>query len=76
MKREKPMDDLVNNNKKFIENMEKRMEGVNVACNKEKIYEMNEKWNIDYKKQGYKFMSREKIFNEVVKKINKKIIII
>lgn len=34
---------------------------------------MNDKWKKDYKKKGYKFLSRENIFNEVSNILNEKI---
>ena len=33
----------------------------------EKMVKLNNKWKRDYKKQDYKFMSRENIYKSVVK---------
>lgn len=37
-----------------------------------KTIKQNNKWKKDYKKQGYKFMSRENIYKSVVKILNNK----
>lgn len=58
------MNDLVNNNELFIE-LTKR--SIDVNCNAKETIKMNKKWNKDYEKQGYKFMSRELIFKKVSK---------
>ena len=56
------MDDLVNNNGTFIKMVK---QGIERECSmKNNLWEIN-KWNKDYKKQGYKFMTRENIFNKV-----------
>lgn len=62
------MNELMNNNKEFIENMKKI---INNKCNIEKIKEINKKWMNEYKKQKYKIMPPEKIFNEIVNRLNK-----
>jgi len=62
------MDDLINNNKLFRK-LTKR--AIDIDCNKKEIVKENKKWNKDYKKQEYKFMSREDIFNEVSDILNK-----
>jgi len=62
------MNDLMNNNKKFIKGMKFAING---ACNIDNITKTNKKINNDYKKQDYKFMTRENIFNEVSNIIRK-----
>ena len=62
------MNDLINNNNKFIENITKI---INNDCNLKKIIKMNKLFNKDYKKMNYKFMSRENIYKSIVKIINK-----
>lgn len=39
--------------------------GYKNECSYNQVKKMNKKWNNDYKIQGYKFLSREKIFNSV-----------
>ena len=58
------MDDLVNNNEKFIKLFS---QAIKTECNAGKIIKINNKWNKDYKEQNYKFMSRENIFKQVCK---------
>ena len=36
-------------------------------CSLKKTIKLNTKWREDYKKQGYKFLSRENIFKNVIK---------
>ena len=36
------------------------------------MVKLNKKWEKDYKKQGYTFMSRENIYKSVVKILNNK----
>jgi uridine kinase len=62
------MNDLINNNNKFIENITKI---INNDCNLKKIIKMNKLFNKDYKKMNYKFMSRENIYKSIFKIINK-----
>ena len=62
------MNDLINNNKKFIDNITRI---INNDCNLSKIVKMNKLFNKDYKKMNYKFMSRENIYNSVLKIIIK-----
>jgi adenylate kinase family enzyme len=61
---EHAMDHLLNDNNRFIKIMK---EGFDYECNKKMILKMNDKWNKDYKKQGYKIMTREDIFDDVTK---------
>lgn len=62
------MDDLINHNDKFVKLTK---EYIDRECSAKNTIQMNKKWNHDYKQQGYKFMSREEIFNEVSKIIAK-----
>lgn len=62
------MKDLTENNARFIKGMKFAIDG---ACNLKNIIKENNKLNKDYKKNGYKFMSRENIFNDVIKILNK-----
>ncbi len=64
------MNDLINNNKKFVEIVKKAIER---ECGSKETVIMNKKWNKDYKNQGYKFMSREDIFKDVSKIITKQL---
>jgi len=58
------MNDMIHNNKKFISII---TNNVKRECNAPEIIQYNNKWNKDYKKQGYRFMSRENIYKSVVK---------
>ena len=62
------MDDLINNNKKFVKLTKDAIER---DCGKKEITKMNKKWNKDYKKQKYKFMTHENIFRNVSKLLYK-----
>ena len=64
------MDDLVRNNKRFVE---KFTEVVKIECSVRETTKINNKWKRDYKKQGYKFMPRENIYRAVVRILNKKL---
>ena len=57
------MDYLVSNNYKFIKNVSNAL---GEECNLKKTIKLNNKWRKDYKNQGYKFMSREKIFKDII----------
>lgn len=63
------MNDLVHNNKKFIELIK---QAIDFDCNEENILKNNDRWRKDYKNQSYKFMSRNKIFDAVSKIIQNK----
>ena len=54
----------MNNNKFFIKQITKLIKN---ECSMEKMVKLNNKWKRDYKKQDYKFMSRENIYKSVVK---------
>jgi adenylate kinase family enzyme len=58
------LNDLVKNNERFIK---KFSEAIKRECNAKEIIKQNKKWNKDYAKQGYKFMSRENIYSSIVK---------
>jgi energy-coupling factor transporter ATP-binding protein EcfA2 len=60
------MDYLVNNNEKFIKNVSNAIAD---ECNLKNTIKMNKKLNKYYKKQGYKFMSSDTIYKEIVKLI-------
>lgn len=60
------MNDLIHNNKKFIKLISK---SIDRECNASEIIADNDKWEKDYKNQGYKIISREDIYNEIVRKI-------
>ena len=63
------MDDLVKNNEKFVK---KFTEEIKIECSAKQTIKQNNKWKKDYKKQGYKFMSRENIYKSVVKILDNK----
>ena len=44
-------------------------EAIKQECSSKETIKLNKKWNRDYKKQGYKFMTRENIFKTVCKLI-------
>lgn len=60
------MNDLIKNNDKFIKLFS---EALKQECSLKKTIKLNKKWNKDYKKQGYKFMTRENIFKTICKLI-------
>ena len=65
------MDDLVKNNEKFIKLF---TEAIKIECSAKQTIKQNNKWKKDYKKQGYKFMPREKIFgiiSDIIEKVIK-----
>lgn len=53
------MNDLINNNEKFINTTTTE---INNDYNKKFIDKMNDKWNINYKNQTYIFMTCGEIF--------------
>ena len=61
------MNYLVNHNKKYIKNVSN---AIAEECNLKKTIKLNNKWRKDYKKQGYKFMTRENIYKSVVQLLN------
>ena len=56
------MNDLLNNNKKFIKMV---VGAIKTRCNAKENTRINNRWKRDYKKRDYKFMSREGIFKNV-----------
>ena len=58
------MDDLVNNNERFLEMILKE---IKKDCSAKETIKMNNKWKKNYEKQGYKLMTRENIFKNVSK---------
>lgn len=64
------MNDLIISNEKFIKLV---TNGINSECNASEIIKYNNKWKVDYKSQGYRFMSREKIYNSVEKLLYNKL---
>ena len=58
------MDDLVNNNERFLEMIVKE---IKKDCSAKETIKMNNKWKKDYEKQGYKLMTRDNIFKNVSK---------
>ena len=61
---ESAMDYLINKNKEFI----KLFTGaIKRDCDIKNTVKMNNKWKKDYKKQNYKFLSRDNIFKDIVK---------
>lgn len=59
---------IIENEKKIIKHIQEEFED---ECSYEKTKKRTDIWNIDYKTQGYKFMSRENIFTEVSKMLEK-----
>jgi len=64
------MNDLINYNKKFIKLTTNR---IIEECDASQIIKLNKKWNKDYKKQNYIILSREEIYNEICKILDKKL---
>lgn len=69
-KREKIIKDIMKNEDDTIKDLQ---EGLKNECGYKEITDMNNIWNEDYKEQEYKFMSRENIFDEVSKILQKNI---
>ena len=65
--RENTLNDFVKDEK---DTQKKIYNALKNNCNYEKTTKMNETWNTDYKEQGYKFLSRESIFDEVCDILN------
>jgi adenylate kinase family enzyme len=64
-----PMNDLINNNEKFI----KKFTGaIKHECNLIETIKSNNKLKKDYEKQNYKFMTRDKIYKSIENILNKK----
>ena len=56
------MQDITQNNKRFLK---LTCQGIKADCSEKKMLKDNKRWRKDYKKQGYKFMSRDDIFKQV-----------
>jgi adenylate kinase family enzyme len=56
------MNDLVNNNKKFLKLVK---EAIDLDCDKKETIRMNKKWKKDYMKQKYESARREEIIEKV-----------
>lgn len=69
-KDKKAMNDMVHNNKKFINIV---TNGLKRECGSSEIIEYNNKWKTDYGRQGYRIMSREDIYHTVCKILSKNI---
>ena len=69
-KDKRAIDDLVNNNERFIK---MAVKGIKKDCSLKEVLKMNNRWKKDYKKMGYKFLSREEIFKDVSNLLTKKI---
>lgn len=55
------INDITKHNKKFLKLMKDMIDG---ECGISYTKKLNKMWNRDYEKQGYKFMSREKIIKQ------------
>jgi adenylate kinase family enzyme len=60
----KTVKEIIKNETKTIENLQ---EALKHECSYKEIKDLTDKWNKDYKKQNYKFLSSDKIFNEISK---------
>ena len=67
-KDEMAMNDMINDNKKFIEIITRR---IKKDCDAEKTIKFNKKWNKYYQEQGYEILSRRKIYKTVCKILSK-----
>lgn len=65
------MENIVTNNEDFMRQI---IEKINIECNKEYIMQWINKWKIYYKNQGYEFMPREDIYDDIIKIINNNIL--
>ena len=64
------LNDIIKNEDKTIKNLQN---GLKYECGYKETIKMNNMWNRDYKKQGYKFISREDIFKTVSNILNKNV---
>ena len=62
-------DNIIKDNDKFID----IVKHITLDCSAEKTIKFNKKWNKDYKKMGYKFMTRDAIYKKVCELLNKNI---
>jgi adenylate kinase family enzyme len=65
--REQLLKNMIKNENKTLKHIQLMLEG---ECGYKFIKKLNNMWYKDYKKQNYKFMSREKIFEKVKKILN------
>jgi hypothetical protein len=63
IKNDKVINDITKNNKNFVKLVSENIER---ECGTQETLKINKMWNKDYKSQGYKFMSREDIYKEIV----------
>lgn len=68
MKSESMINDLIHDNDEAIKTIGYAIE---MWCGKKETLELNKIWNTDYKKQGYKFMPSDKIFDKVSEILDK-----
>ena len=68
IKNKNVINDITQNNKRFVKLISENIER---ECGTDETKKINNMWNKDYKKQGYIFATRENIFNNVVKILNK-----
>jgi adenylate kinase family enzyme len=61
------MRDLTTNNKKFLKIISRDLQN---ECDETFVNRFNNKWNSDYKKQKYNFMSGDDIYNDVLRILN------
>lgn len=61
--------DIKKNENKTITDLQ---EGLKFECGYKEMKKQNDIWKKDYKKQGYKFMTNDKIFSEVSKLLSSK----
>ncbi len=59
---------IVKKEKKMIQRLQNALKH---ECGYKEMLKLNKIWNTEYKKQGYKFMSDDSIFNQVSKKLKK-----
>jgi len=64
MKNDNILNDIVNDNKKFVKLI---TENIERECGTKETFKLNKMWNKDYKKQGYTILSSDDIYNEVAK---------
>lgn len=70
VKSEQMTEKLMTHNEEAVATLKSYIEH---RCGTEYTLRMNKMWNHDYKKMGYKFMSREKIFEKVSQILEKKL---
>jgi hypothetical protein len=69
-KDEVAMNDLIHDNKKFIKIT---TNSIKTECDASEIIKHSKKWKNDYEKQNYKIITREEIYNDVCKILNKEL---